>query len=221
MASSISMWHTQTFCDWDIAYKILGPPGSIPVMDYVQEPHRHRIGIFALNIHGISDPQELLQKHEDATTPKYPHRPCVIISGDLHCVPDDYIDALSWIGSGVLQCSDGWRYNDFPFSIALTQDFPRSNAVYKLSLPAYLPPCTPSSIGKGPHWLPDKVTGSTSTNNGAVMPGNLADLGWHPTGKNYSSDPIDATEMQSSAWGTTIIDLSVLNGVFHRANCPH
>ena len=41
--------------------------------------------------------------------PEYPHRPCVIISGDLHCVPDDRIEATSWIGSGVpLQ----WRHNE-------------------------------------------------------------------------------------------------------------
>ena len=37
-------------------------------MDYAQEAHRHSIGIFTPNIHGISDPQELLQKHQDVTT---------------------------------------------------------------------------------------------------------------------------------------------------------
>ena len=41
--------------------------------------------------YGISGdhPQELLQKHQDVITPEYPHRPCVIISGDLHCVLQD------------------------------------------------------------------------------------------------------------------------------------
>ena len=41
------------------------------------------------------------------TTPEYPHRPCVIMSGDLHCVPDDRIEAPSWIGIGLLQGSTG------------------------------------------------------------------------------------------------------------------
>ena len=131
------LWPTAYFCGWDIANKRLGPPGSIHVMDYLQEAHRPRIGIFAPNVHGISDLQELLQKQQDVTTPEYPHRPYVIISGDLHCVPDNYIKALPWTGSGVLQGSTRWRYNAFPFSISPTQDFPRSHAVHKLTWPAY------------------------------------------------------------------------------------
>ena len=77
----------------------------------LQEPPRHRIGIFVSSIYGIGgDHQwELLQKHQDAITPEYPHRPYVIVSGDLHCVLGARIEALSWIGSGVLQDSTGWR----------------------------------------------------------------------------------------------------------------
>ena len=74
---------------------------------------------------------------------------------------------------------------------------------------------------RGPHWLPDKVTWTTSRNHGGVMPGFLGGLGWHPTGKNYSSEPIHVTGMQSSAWDTwfvtTIADLAALNDMLHRA----
>ena len=132
-----------------------------------------------------------------------------------------HIEAISWIASGVLQGSTRLWYNAFPFSICLTQDFRRSNAVHTLPWPAYSSSGIPSSIGERPHWLPDKVKWPTSRNHGAVIPDNPGDLGWHPTGKNYSSDPIHATsepihatEIQSSAWGprfvTTIIDLAAL-----------
>ena len=60
---------------------------------------------------------------------------------------DEGIEAPSWIGSSVLQGSTELRYNAFPFSICLTQDFRRSNAVHTLAWPAYTPPCTPSSNG--------------------------------------------------------------------------
>ena len=65
--------------------------------------------------------------------PEFPHGPCIIISGDLHWVPHDRIEAPSWIDGVVLQGSTGLLYNAFPFSICLTQDFPRSNAVHTLS----------------------------------------------------------------------------------------
>ena len=42
-------------------------------------------------------------ENPDAIAPKYLHRPCVIISGDEHCVPDDRIEAPPRIASGVLQ----------------------------------------------------------------------------------------------------------------------
>ena len=75
----ISMFNAQQFCGWDIAYRRLGPPGSIRIVGYLQEPCRQRIGIFASNTHGVTGdhPQELLQKHRDAITPEYPHKPCV------------------------------------------------------------------------------------------------------------------------------------------------
>ena len=83
-------------------------------------------------------------------------------------------------------------------------------------------PCTPSSLGVGPQWLSDEVTLPTSTNCGAVMPGNPGALEWHPTCNNYSSNPIHATEMQSSAYSTwfvtTITDLVALNSLLHRVN---
>ena len=91
---------------------------------------------------------------------------------DLYCVPDDRIEAPSWIGSGVLQGPTWLRYTAFPFSICLTQDFPRSNAMNALPWPANSPSDTSSSIGEGPHWLPDKVTWPTCKNHGAVLPGN-------------------------------------------------
>ena len=37
------------------------------------------------------------------------------------------------------------------------------------------------------------------------MARNPGGLGWHPTGKNYSSEPIHVTDMQSSAWGTRFV----------------
>ena len=200
MAPGVSMWYTQQVRGWDIAYKILGPHGIIHM--HLQEPCCQRIGIFASNTYVFSGDhiQELLQKYQDAIKPEYPHRSCVIISDDLHCVPDDRIEALSSIGSGVLQSSTGLRHNAFPLSICLTQDFHRSIVVHTLPWPAYSPSGTPSSIGKGLHWLPDKVTWPITRHHGAVMPGNLGGLGWHPTGKNYPSEPIHATEMQISAW---------------------
>ena len=110
--------------------------------------------------------------------------------------------------------------NTFAFSSCLTQHFPRSNSVRTLPWPPHLPSCAPWSIGAGSS---DMVTWTNSANHGVVMPGNPECLGWHSTGKNYSTDPIHATEMQSSAWGTwfvTIaIDLTALNGRLHRAKC--
>ena len=127
------------------------------------------------------------------------------------------------MGSGVLQGSFGLRHNAFCFLIWLTQDFRRSNAANTLPWSAYSPSCTPSSIDEGPQWLPYKNTWPTSRNHGAVMPGNPGGLEWHPTGKNYSSEPIHAPKMPSSAWGTrfvtTIIDLDALNGLLHRGKC--
>ena len=222
MVPDVSMHHAQQFCSWNIADKRLGPPGTIHIVGYLQEPHRQKIYIFASNTHRLSGdhPQELLQKHQDVIMPTYPHRPCVIILGDLHCMPNDCIEDPSWIGSGVLQGSTGLRYNTFPFSICLTQDFPRSNAVHTLPWPAYSASGTLSSIGEALHWLPDKVMWPTSSNHGAVMPGNPGGLGWYPTGKNYSSECIHVKDMQSTARGTwfvaIIIDLAALNGPQHR-----
>ena len=70
MAPDVSECHTQQFCGWGIAYKRLGPPGTMHVMGYPQEPHLQRIGIFASNSSGISGghSQELLQKHHDVIT---------------------------------------------------------------------------------------------------------------------------------------------------------
>ena len=135
VAPDVSMCHVQQFCGWDIAYKRLGPPGIIRVVGYLREPRRQRIGIFASNTYRISrdHQQELLQKHHDVITTGYPYRPCVIISSDLHFVPNDRIEAPSWIGSGVLQGSTELRYNAFPFSICHTQDFSWSDAVHTLA----------------------------------------------------------------------------------------
>ena len=159
MAPDVSMCHTQEFCDWDIAYERLGPPGTIHIVGYLQEPRRQRIGIFASNTYGISGdhPQEQLQKHPDVITPEYPHRPCVIIQGDLRSVPFDHFETPSWIGSGMLQGSTEWRYNAFSFPICPTHDLPSSNAVHILPWSAFSPSYFPSSIGDGPHCLPDKV----------------------------------------------------------------
>ena len=41
--------------------------------------------------------------------PEYQQRSCVIVSDYLHCLTDACIEALSWIGNGVLQGSTGWR----------------------------------------------------------------------------------------------------------------
>ena len=114
-APDVSMGYTQQLCCWDIAYKRLGPPGTIHIVGYLQEPQRQRIGIFPSNTYGVTGdhPQELLQKHQGVIMPEYPHRPCLIISGDLHCVPDDRIEAPSWIDSGVLQGSTGYSAKPF------------------------------------------------------------------------------------------------------------
>ena len=148
-----------------------GPTWTIHVMCYPQESRRQRIDIFAWNAYGISGdhPQKLLQKKQDVKTSEYPHRPCVTISGDLHCMPDDHIEAPSWIGSDVLQGSTRLRYNACPFSICPTQNFPRSKAVH-MPWPVYSPSDTPLNIGEGPHWLPNEVTWPTSRNHGTVMP---------------------------------------------------
>ena len=144
------MGHTQQLCGWDIAYKWLGPPGTIHIVGYIKEPSRQMIGIFASNTYGISGghPRELLQKHRNVITPEYPYRPCIDISGDLHCVADDRIEAPSWIGSDVLQGSTGLWCNAFPTSIFFTQNFLRSNAVHTLPQPTFSPSGTPSSIGE-------------------------------------------------------------------------
>ena len=62
MAPDVSVCHTQQFYGWDIAYNRFGPPGTIHVLGYPQEPRRQGIGIFASNTYGISGdhPQELL-----------------------------------------------------------------------------------------------------------------------------------------------------------------
>ena len=128
------LWHTRQFCSWDITYKILGPLVTIHVAGYLHGTRRQSIGIFASNTNGISrsHPPELLQKHQDVITAEYPHIACVIISGDLHCVSDDQIEAPYWIGSGLLQGSTVLGYNAIPCSIGLTRDFSRSNAVHTL-----------------------------------------------------------------------------------------
>ena len=55
-----------------------------------------------------------------------------------------------------------WLWNNaFSFSICLTQDVRRTNAIHTLPWPAYLTSCTPSSIVEGRHWLPHKVTWPT------------------------------------------------------------
>ena len=116
MATDVSMCQTQQFCGWDIAYKRLGPPETIHIMDYLQEPRRQRISIFASSTYGIRrhHPQELLQKHQDVITPEYQQIPCIIISGDLHCMPQDRIESPCWKDSSVLQDSTGLRYS-MPF----------------------------------------------------------------------------------------------------------
>ena len=188
MAPKVVVCHTQQFCGWYLAYK--RPPWTNLVVGYLQEPRRQRICILTLNIYGVSGdhPQELLQEHQDVITPEYPRKPCVIISGDLHCMPNDRIEAPSWIGSGTLSCticvlqgSTGLQYSAFPFSMCLTQDVSRLNAVHTLPWPAYPMSGTPSSIGEGTHWLPDKVRWPTSRNHSVVMPGNPGGFGWHPT----------------------------------------
>ena len=186
------------------------------MVSHLQEPHCHRIGIFASNTHGISGghPQELLQKHQDVITREYPHRSCVMISGDLHCVLDDRIEAPFWIGSGVLE---GSVQRLFFLNLPHT-GFPS----IKCSLSIH---CPGSVSTAGPDRLPDKVTWPTSTNHGTVIAGNPRGLDWHPRGKNYSSDPIHVTEMESSAWSTRfvikIIDFATLNGLLCRAKCHY
>ena len=91
----------------------------------------------------------------------------------------------------------------------------RSNAAHTVPWPAQSPSCTQMSIGEGPHCLPVKFTWPTYSHHGEVMPGNPGGLEWHPTGLNYSSKPIHATEMPRSAWSTqfvkSVIDLAALN----------
>ena len=52
------------------------------------------------------------------------------------------------------------------------------------------------------------------------MIGNPGRLGWHPTGKDYPSDPRHTTEMQSSVWdkmfGAPAIGITAPDGVLHR-----
>ena len=102
MAPDISMCRTQQFCGWaiaSIAYKRFVPPITIHVVGDLQEPRHHRLGIFTSNTYGIGGDhlQELLQKHQGIITLEYPHRPCVIVSVDLHCMSDTRIEAPSWI----------------------------------------------------------------------------------------------------------------------------
>ena len=80
-------------------------------------------------------------------------------------------------------------------------------------------PCTLSSIGEGPHWLPDKVTWRTSRNHGAVMPDNPGGLRWHSQ-KLFlwaHSCHRDTDLCLSTRFVTTIIDLAALDGPLHRA----
>ena len=184
----------QQLCAWDIAYKRLGPsqwnhprnvlhPGTTPSKDchirlkhlwdqwtpstrtVTETPRRHNVRIST----------QTMRNHIRRFTLRV-RRP--------------YRGPILYISSGVLQGSTWLRYNAFPFSICLTHDFPRSNAVSTLPWPAYSPSCTLSSIGEGPHRLSDKITWPTSRHHGAVMPGYPGGLGWHPAGKNDSSEPI-------------------------------
>ena len=175
-------------------------------MDYLQKPHFQRIGIFASNTYGISwdHPQGLLQKHHDTITPEYPHRPFVIISGDLHCVPDDRIEALPLIGSGVLQGSTGLWYKAFPLPIFLTQDFSRTNVVHTLSRRAYSrdpPPEIMMQLCLVIQEVWDDILQARITHLSPVMTRRCRVL------------------HRSTRLVTTIIDLAALNSLLHRAKC--
>ena len=143
---------------------------------------------------------------------------CVFNSGTEHWVSDNRVEVQSWIDCDVLPSSTGLQHNDFPFSICLTQDFPRSNAVHTRPWPSYSSSFNPSSIGEGLHWLPGNVTWPTS-----IMPCNPEGFWRHPTGKTYLSQPIHARELQSSAWGTrfvtTIINQAARHVLLHRVKC--
>ena len=149
--------NTQQCCGWDIAYKRLGPPGTIHIMGYLQEPRRQR----TQNMHNHIRRFTLRARR--------PYRGPILNRQWRAC------------------CDTSLGHGVFPFSICITEDFPRSNAVHTLPWPAYTPYNLPSSISEGHHWLPDKVTWPTPRNHGAFMPGNPGSLG-HPTGKNYSSE---------------------------------
>ena len=48
-------------------------------------------------------------------------------------------------------------------------------------------------------------------------------LGWHPSSKNYVSEPIHAPEMSSGAWGTPLVTTSIYlaatNGLMQNRKC--
>ena len=98
----------------------IGSTGNYHLVGDLQEPHWQRIGMY-------SPQKEPLQKHQDVITPEYPYRPSEVVSGDLHCVLDDRLEASSWIGSGVLywvrDCL-GWRTSNWkPDFLVMSLDF--------------------------------------------------------------------------------------------------
>ena len=193
MAPDISICHKQQFCGWDIAHTRLATPGTIHVVSWLYVPRYQSTGIFASNVYRMSryHPQMLLQKRQDVIMPEYPQILCVIISCHLHCMPNDRIEAPSWIGSGVLQGSTGLRYKAFPFSTAshrISLDKMRS-----LHCPGQCFHCPAPHRASTRDLTYCQIVQVTSFQKPwCSFTGNPGGLGWHSTGMSYLSEPIRA-----------------------------
>ena len=64
MAPDVSMLRAEQLFGWDIAYKRLGPPGTIHIVASSRNHAVKGLALFTSNTYeiGVDDPQELLQK---------------------------------------------------------------------------------------------------------------------------------------------------------------
>ena len=152
MAPDVSMCHTQKLCGWDIAYNKMGPAGTI-----------HTVGYFPV--------KELAYSPQTSTGPEETiHKNCCGKPGrhNARISTQTMRNNPRWLTGRARRPFQSPTLNKKGrsarlhwvtvhrsfFSICLTQDFHRSNALHALPRPAYSLSCTQSIIGKGPHWLP-------------------------------------------------------------------